>query len=174
MTASCHVTREGPSGRSACYLSAVGAIPAPMRRGTSIVIVLDQAVVGHVDDDALGPVEGRLAVHEQLLSWLAEAAIEDRERRLDLEPRRDGTLLSAYGDCAPHELDQLLDRLWGVVAGRSLKLLQSPRPAAGITRDTLRPGVGRLVAPLVHRHSFSSAPVLLSGSVSRASTLRMH
>ena len=83
--------------------------------------------------DALGPVEGRLAVHEQLLSWLAEAAIEDRERRLDLEPRRDGTLLSAYGDCAPHELDQLLDRLWGVVAGRSLKLLQSPRPAAGIT-----------------------------------------
>ena len=69
-----------------------------MRRGTSIVIVLDQAVVGHVDDDALGPVEGRLAVHEQLLSWLAEAAIEDRERRLHLEPRRDSALLTAYGD----------------------------------------------------------------------------
>jgi hypothetical protein len=63
-----------------------------MRRGTSIVIVLDQAVVGHVDDYALGPVEGRRAVDEQLLSWLAEAAIEDRERRLHLEPRRDSAL----------------------------------------------------------------------------------
>ena len=87
-----------------------------MRRGISVIIVLDQAVVGHVEDDALGPVEGRLAIRQELLSWLAKAAIEDRERRLHLEPRRDSALLTAYGDGAPHELHQLLDRLWGVVA----------------------------------------------------------